>query len=252
MRILILGGYGVFGGRLARLLSDQEAVTLIIAGRSEAKAAAFCAQLSGSAKRMALALDRTGDLAPALAQVAPDLVVDASGPFQTYGAAPYRVVEACLAQGCDYMDLADGADFVAGVARFNETAIAKGVTILSGVSTCPVLTTAAVRALCDDMDQIKGVAAGIGPSPYSGVGLNVVRALTGYAGKPLTMSGKPALIETRMAVIAPPGRLPLNPRLFAVVDTPDSVILPRLFPGIGEVWFGAGTRPQIYLRLLVF
>ena len=43
MRLLIVGGYGVFGGRLARLLSDEPRLTLIVAGRSLAKAQAFCA-----------------------------------------------------------------------------------------------------------------------------------------------------------------------------------------------------------------
>src|SRR5688500_11664754 len=46
LRILILGGYGTFGGRLARLPADEERITLIVAGRSMARAEAFCAVLS--------------------------------------------------------------------------------------------------------------------------------------------------------------------------------------------------------------
>jgi hypothetical protein len=49
LRILILGGYGTFGGRLARLLADEERITLIVAGRSMARAEAFCAVLSARA-----------------------------------------------------------------------------------------------------------------------------------------------------------------------------------------------------------
>jgi hypothetical protein len=33
MRMLILGGYGIFGGRLAHLLQDEPQLTLLIAGR---------------------------------------------------------------------------------------------------------------------------------------------------------------------------------------------------------------------------
>jgi uncharacterized protein YbjT (DUF2867 family) len=33
-RILILGGYGTFGGRLAQLLAGEEGLTLVVAGRS--------------------------------------------------------------------------------------------------------------------------------------------------------------------------------------------------------------------------
>ena len=59
MRILILGGYGVFGGRLARLLADEARLTLVIAGRSAEKARAFCAGLGGAAMAEAAVFDRT-------------------------------------------------------------------------------------------------------------------------------------------------------------------------------------------------
>ena len=42
-RILIIGGYGTFGGRLVQLLADETRLTLIVAGRSREKADAFCA-----------------------------------------------------------------------------------------------------------------------------------------------------------------------------------------------------------------
>jgi len=34
LRILIVGGYGVFGGRLVELLEDDARLTLLVAGRS--------------------------------------------------------------------------------------------------------------------------------------------------------------------------------------------------------------------------
>src|SRR5262249_10042102 len=48
-RVLILGGYGTFGGRLAELLADEPRLTLIIAGRSRTRAEAFCATLKAAA-----------------------------------------------------------------------------------------------------------------------------------------------------------------------------------------------------------
>jgi hypothetical protein len=47
LKVLILGGYGTFGGRLARLLADEERLILLIAGRSLARAESFCARLVG-------------------------------------------------------------------------------------------------------------------------------------------------------------------------------------------------------------
>jgi len=108
MKILILGGYGTFGGRLAHLLADDERLTLLIAGRSKQKAEAFCNQLSSKANTFPLFFDRDGDVASQLREIAPTLVVDATGPFQIYGEDPYRVIKACIANDIDYVDLADG------------------------------------------------------------------------------------------------------------------------------------------------
>ena len=98
MKVLILGGYGVFGGRLAHLLRNVPNLILIIAGRDEEKARAFCRSQKGVTRLEPLALDRL-DIVAALRKVKPDLLVDASGPFQQYGTAPYSVVEACIDAG---------------------------------------------------------------------------------------------------------------------------------------------------------
>src|SRR5262245_19544750 len=95
-KVLILGGYGTFGGRLAHLISATPGIRLIIAGRSQAQAAEFCARLPAGYGHEPAAIDRDGDLAAQVAPLAPDILVDASGPFQAYGAAPYRVVEAAI------------------------------------------------------------------------------------------------------------------------------------------------------------
>src|SRR5262245_26448257 len=115
-KVLILGGYGTFGGRLAHLLADEERLTLIIAGRSIKKAAEFSAALPAAVPAQ---LDRDDDVERQLRALAPDIVVDASGPFQSYGADPYRVVRAAVALGIHYLDLADGSDFVNGIAQFD-------------------------------------------------------------------------------------------------------------------------------------
>ena len=42
LTLLIVGGYGMFGGRLVDLIDQDERLTLIIAGRSYDKARDFC------------------------------------------------------------------------------------------------------------------------------------------------------------------------------------------------------------------
>jgi hypothetical protein len=253
-KILLLGGYGTFGRRLAQLLADESQLTLVIAGRSLAKAQRLCAEHRSVGTVIPAELDRARDLEPQLRAIAPDLVVDASGPFQAYGENPYRVVEAAIALGIHYLDLSDGVDFVRGIARFDEAARTRGVFVLAGVSSCPVLTAAVVRRLSAGMARVECVAGGIAPSPYADIGLNVIRAITSYAGKPVTLlrDGRKtpahALIDSRLFSIAPPGRLPLHTRRFSLVEVPDLELLPELWPSLRTVWMGVGTVPEIWLR----
>ncbi len=254
MKILILGGYGVFGGRLAQLLSDIPDLTLLIAGRSEKKAKAFCADFAGEAKARPVQLDRC-DIAAGLAQYQPDLLVDASGPFQDYGDDRYGVVDACIAAKVNYLDLADGAEFVFDISQFDERARRAGIFVLSGVSSFPVLTSAVLREMAKTMD-IREVQGGIAPSPYAGIGLNVMRAVIGYAGEPvkLTRDGKRntgiGLAESMRYTIAAPGHLPLRNIHFSLVDVPDLQVLPREHPGITDIWMGAGPVPEVLHRML--
>ncbi|MDE1997049.1 MAG: DUF4166 domain-containing protein, partial [Rhizobiaceae bacterium] len=246
--------YGVFGGRLAELLADLAEVELIICGRSLTRAAEFCAAYRGKAKVRALAADRAG-ISQTLEAERPDLVVDASGPFQNYGEAPYGVIKACIASRTDYLDFADAADFVFGVSQFDGEAKAAGVFVLSGVSSFPVLTAAVLREMAKSMD-IVSVKGGIAPSPFAGIGLNVMRAVVGYAGAPVKLyrNGVQAhgigLAESMRYTIAVPGRLPLRNIHFSLVDVPDLQVIPPEHGSMRDIWMGAGPVPEVLHRIL--
>lgn len=254
MKILILGGYGVFGGRLVELLADISSIEILVCGRSLARAEAFCASYNGQARVRPLMLDRR-DIAEALRIHTPDLVVDASGPFQNYGSACYAVITACIDAGIDYLDFADAADFVFGVSQFDERAKAAGVFVLSGVSSFPVLTAAVLREMTKSM-EIVAVEGGIAPSPYAGIGLNVMRAVVGYAGAPVKLwrHGKPAhgvgLAESMRFTVAVPGRLPLRNIHFSLVDVPDLQVIPPEHLSMTDIWMGAGPVPEFLHRIL--
>lgn len=237
LRVLIVGGYGTFGGRLVELLRDVSGLTLIVAGRSRAHAVHYCGRHVNTAAVLKPArFDRNGDVAAQLAALKPDVVVDASGPFQEYGSERYRLIEACIGAAINYIDLADGAAFVEGVPALDARARDAGVYVLSGASTCPVLTAAVVRRLARGMAQVLSVRGGIGPSPFSGVGENVNRAIASYAGQRVDVwrAGRASVAypftEQCRRTVAPPGRIPLQNRLFSLVDVPDSRVLPRLWP----------------------
>jgi nucleoside-diphosphate-sugar epimerase len=82
MKVLVVGGYGIFGGRIVELLENETRLTLIVAGRSLAKGEAFCKSRGRAVAELVPAqFDRDGDVAAQLAALRPDIIVDASGPF---------------------------------------------------------------------------------------------------------------------------------------------------------------------------
>ena len=258
MKLLIVGGYGTFGGRIIQLLENEPRLDLIIAGRSSGKAEAYCKGRGSTKARLVPAtFDRDGDLRAQLGALRPDIVIDASGPFQAYGEGRYRLIAACIAERIHYLDLADGSDFVAGVSAFDAAARAAGVTVLSGVSSFPVLTAAVVRRLSAGMARVDNIRGGIAPSPFAGVGENVIRAIASYAGKPVPLmrNGKPAegrpLTEQMRYTIAPPGRVPVKNTLFSLVDVPDLRALQALWPEARTIWMGAGPVPELLHRALI-
>ena len=258
LSVLIVGGYGTFGGRIVELLENEPRLVLFITGRSLERARAYCkTRDKAKAKLVPTIFDRDGDLSAHLVPLRPHVLVDAGGPFQTYGQGRYRVIEACIAHGIHYLDLADGSDFVEGVHTFDPAARRPGVFVLSGVSSFPVLTAAAVRRLSADMARVTAIRGGIAPSPYAGVGTNVIRAIAGYAGQPCTLrrNDRPAVghpfTDHMRFTIAPPGRLPLRNTLFSLVDVPDLRALADLWPEANSIWMGAGPVPESLHRALV-
>lgn len=173
------------------------------------------------------------------------------------GEGRYRLIEACIEARVHYLDLADGSDFVAGVSAFDTAAKAAGVMVLSGVSSFPVLTAAVVRRLSTGMARVDSIRGGIAPSPFAGVGENVVRAIASYAGRPVqlrrggkTAEGNP-LTEQMRYTIAPPGRVPVRNTLFSLVDVPDLRALQALWPEAKSIWMGAGPVPEVLHQALI-
>jgi len=258
MDVLIIGGYGTFGYGIADLLSDEDDLTITLAGRNLGKAQAACRSLSGEATFNALKLDRNGDLAAEI-ESPPDIIIDASGPFQNYGDGKRdNVIEYALANGCHYLDICDDLDFVDHIRGFDARARDKGITLLSGLSTYPVLTAAAARELSKEMDGITDILAGIAPSPKAVMGRNVIAAVAAYAGKKKVgvlrggeFTNIHGLTETHRETICVPGQKPLPNILFCVVEGPDPQELPRHFNGLQNIWMSAGPRPEFLHRSLI-
>ena len=114
-RVLVLGGYGAFGGRVAERLARVPRIELTIAGRSRDKAEAFAARLRREAPAQVIPATLDGGKIGSddLKREPFDILINATGPYQ---AQDYSLARACIAAGVHYLDLADAREFVTGMA----------------------------------------------------------------------------------------------------------------------------------------
>ena len=239
-RILLLGGYGGFGGRIARRLAaaDHE---VLVCGRSLEKAQAFC---MGTPGLLPVSLDRAA-AAAGLREHLPEILIDASGPFQ---AMDYAIPAACVAAGVHYVDIADARAFVCGISSLDDAARAAGVVVLSGVSSVPALSGAVVRQLSGGMHRVRAVEMAISASNQATAGPAVAAAILGQAGKPMQLWRGQRWVklfgwQSMRRVSFEVGKMPpLRNRCVAPVDVPDLALLPELLPGRPAVSFRAGTE----------
>ncbi len=247
-RILLLGGYGGFGGRIALRLAAA-GYDVLVAGRSIARAQAFCAQ---SPHLVPLAVDRR-EIARALEDYQPAIVVDASGPFQ---AMDYDIPAACIAAQVHYIDIADARDFVCGIGVLHEAAKAAGVVVLSGASSVPALSGAAVRHLASGMERVRAVEIAISASNKATAGPSVAAAILGQVGQPIRLWRGQRWTKTfgwqepRSQSFDCTGAPPIRRRRVGLVDVPDLSLLPQRLPGHPAVSFRAGTELGFQNRAL--
>jgi NAD(P)-dependent dehydrogenase (short-subunit alcohol dehydrogenase family) len=239
--VLVLGGYGGFGGRVSVQLA-KAGFAVIVAGRNAANARAFC-DLHPALPMRPLALDRKDGLGAER----PWLAVDAAGPFQEID---YRFPEVCIAAGCHYIDLSDARGFVSGIARLDEAAKAMGVTVISGASSLPALSAAVCDRLADGLDRVSAIDMALTASNRASGGASVTRAILSYVGRPLRLwrgqkwrrgFGWQEMGKVRFEV---PGSAPLRRRV-ALCDVPDLDLLPERYPGSPAVRFRAGTEIEM-------
>ncbi|MCE2926255.1 MAG: saccharopine dehydrogenase NADP-binding domain-containing protein [Rickettsiales bacterium] len=240
-KVLILGGYGNFGKRIAHALV-RSGVPVIIAGRNQQKAEALAATLGLLAK--AAMVDAEYDLADALKRLKPGVVVNTCGPFQLKN---YDVAEVCIGAGVHYIDLADGREFVTGISALGAKAKAAGVTVISGASTVPGLSSAVLEHYKEEFSQIDSLVYGISPGQKAERGLATTQAILTYIGKalkPVTGDANPRYGWQNVYRQEYPE---LGKRWMANCDIPDLDLLPKHY-GIKNIRFSAGME-NIFLHL---
>ncbi|MFF8800162.1 MULTISPECIES: DUF4166 domain-containing protein [unclassified Methylobacterium] len=242
-----MGGAGAFGTRLVAGLAAGTDLTVLVAGRDLARAEAVARTVPNGRGR-ALRLDATRVDAAQLRALGVRIVVDAAGPFQ--GSTPV-LARAAIAAGLHYVDLADGRDFVAAFPALDGAAEAAGVVALTGASSTPALSNAALDAITEGWRSLETVRVAIVPGNRAPRGLSVMRAILSYAGRPVRVLRAGAWRSEPgwglLRRIAVPG---LGRRFASLCETPDLDILPARLPGLRTALFRAGLElPALHLGL---
>lgn len=236
--ILVLGGYGFFGTRICRALADDKAIRLLIGGRDANQAGRLARALALEAEQ-AIAIDADApNLAQRLAELGVATVIHTAGPFQ---GQDYRVARAAIAAGANYIDLADGRAFVAGIGQLDALARDRGVFVTSGASSLPALSSAVVDRYVARFRELTSIRHGIA-SGARAPGLATMRGVFGYCGKPIArlVEGRTQLTRGWLDLKRHHFSAPVGPRLLGSCDVPDLVLFPARYPGVRTVTFHAG------------
>lgn len=183
-QVLILGGYGNFGSRIATALVKDN-ISIIIAGRELQKAEALRNKLKQDAAENMIevaAFDANKELDKQLDILKPTIVINTIGPFQT---ADYAIAKTCILHKVHYIDLADARDFVTGITCLDSLAKENNVIVVSGASTVPGLSSAVLDHYKNDFATIDSLIYGISPGQKAPRGLATTESILTYLGKPL-------------------------------------------------------------------
>lgn len=240
--ILVLGGYGAFGAKVAERLAREADLYVVIAGRSAASARRASDELARFARARVshAALDAKRPDIEALRGIAPGVIVNASGPFQ---AQDYTLARAAIAVGAHYVDLADARAFVTGIAALDADARRVNVLVASGASSVPAVATAIIDHHVPRFWQLKSIEHAITPGNGYDPGVATAASILGSVGKPMTVwrSGRWGTAYGWQGLERWQIR-GLGRRLMSACDVPDLDLFPKRYAGVETVRFLAGLE----------
>lgn len=249
-RVLVLGGYGVFGNRaverLVRHAPGSPNLSVIIAGRNgaAAKAAAARWKAVGAADVTGLGLDATAITPEDIVRNGIAIVINAVGPYQAHD---YRVARAAIQAKAHYVDLADARAFVTGIGALDQEAKAAGVLVASGASSVPALSAAVVDHLLPKVPDLRTVTYAISPGNSFDPGLGTTQSVFASVGQPIKtlQHGRTATVYGWQPIHALRWG-DLDTRLLGPCDAPDLDLFPSRYPTLQTLNFWAGVEVKSF------
>jgi hypothetical protein len=242
--VTVLGGYGIFGGRVAAALARDQICRVRIVGRSARIGQNFAHRVG--AEFYPCLLDDHDALGRAID--GSFLVIHAAGPFQR---ADYHVAEQCINAGAHYLDLSDAREFVAGIGRLDDNAQRRKLLIASGVSSTPAITSAMIAELVPEFARIDEIYTALSPGNQNPRGAATIAAVLSYLGRRIRVwrdgrwMERPGWGDAERLEFPPP----VGRRRVYNCDVPDLELFPRTF-GANTVRFSAGLELNLLNYLL--
>jgi membrane protease YdiL (CAAX protease family) len=244
--VLILGAFGTFGRGITDALSQTTNLCVIAAGRHVPASSP-----NARGRVRTLCIDSRAIGSALLRELDPAIVIDTIGPFQ---ARDRKMAEACIDLGIHYVDLADDREFVQSVDKLNSAALDHDALVVSGASTLPALSSAAILHLANAFSNVDDIDIGIAPGYAAPRGLATIRSVLGYAGRRIpiwrnarmeTASGWSENLRYRYPS-------PVGIRNLSLIDVPDTSLIPGKFPGLDRLTVRAGLEVPVVHHGLSF
>ncbi len=233
MKILALGGCGGMGRFAVKTLLPLPEITgVAIADLDESRARAFAGECGPKASHARVDAMDPGDLDRVMAGA--DIVMNTTGPYYRFGV---RVLEAAIRAGCHYLDLNDDWEPTLEMLALDEKARAAGITAILGLGASPGVSNLLAATAVREMDETREIFTGwdldaarpgdIGPKVSAAMvhGIHqLTRTIRGFEDGKFTQTRPLTRVDLDF-----PG---LGRGAAWTVGHPESVTLPRAFPGL--------------------
>src|SRR5262249_23092768 len=153
----------------------------LVGGRSRDRVLRAAADIGLSDEHTVAVNAADANLAHRLRESAVNTVIHTAGPFQ---GQRYDVAQAAIDAGCHYIDLADGRMFVSGIRSLDARARDHRISVISGASSVPALSSAVIDRYLPTFEHLETVRVGIS-SGGRVPGLATVRGVFSCAGRPI-------------------------------------------------------------------
>ncbi|KAB8330954.1 NAD-dependent epimerase/dehydratase family protein [Scytonema tolypothrichoides VB-61278] len=240
-RVLILGGRGRIGSSVAQDLLTHTQAEVTITGRTPVGRTA-----DPRVQFLVLDLADVEKLRKAIASC--DLVVHCAGPFHYRDA---NVLKICIEHGVNYVDVSDHRSYTSKALKYNDAAVAAGVTAVVNTGIFPGISNSMVRQGVEQFDTPEKIHLSYLVSGSGGAGVTVMRTTFLGLQQPFEawidgqwQTVKPYSQRENLDFPPPYGRSGVY-----WFDMPETFTLPHAFPSVKTVITKFGSVPDFYNHL---